>query len=264
MTLFIVAYSFTGQTDCVMAADSFITLGSEDLEWSDTDCAQDSDITDDELWSDDNTVVNDGPLLWDNNDTHHTNMAPTTTPLRTTLACGPTNDDPLLQGEVLIPSNSDITTNEILKDTGSTNEITANDVSPNASSESNITSNIVIPIEAPSILTCDAESLTQDGTEAMESNSQTTVLLSRCSLPEDANTYFNELADLSSSPETVAENNAMSSSMILASSNMTSPNNMLNPTGSSIIEDQYLMEQLSTISSNEIDDDFVAEDLDWN
>ena len=256
-----IAYSSIGQPDCVTAADSFITLCSEDLDWSDTNCTTDSDITDDELWSDDNTVINDGSL-WDDNGitTHNTDIVSTTTSLRNTLTCTSTNDDLLSQSEVLIPSNSDITTNEILEDTGSTNEITANDVSPNRSSESNIANNIVIPIEAPSILTYDEalEQITQDGTQAMDSNTQPIVLLSRCSLPEDTNTCFDELADLPSSPE-----NNMSSSKNYA--HTTSANNMLDPTmdNASVIE-EYLMEQLSAISSNEVDDDFVDEDLDWN
>ena len=253
-----IAYSPIGQPDRVTAADSFITLCSKDLDWSDTNCTTDSDITDDELWSDDNTVINDGSL-WDDNGIT-TDIVSTNTSLRNMLTCTSTNDDLLSQSEVLIPSNSDITTNEILEDAGSTNEITANDVSPNRSSESNITNNIVIPIEAPSILTYNEalEQTTQDGIQAMDSNTQPIVLLSRCSLPEDGNTCFDELADLPSSPE-----NNMSSSKNYG--HTTSANNMLDPTvdNASVIE-EYLMEQLSAISSNEVDDDFVDEDLDWN
>ena len=244
-----------------MPTDSFITLDTEDLDWSDTNCTADSDITDDEPWSDDDTVVNDGPL-WDDNDvaTYSTDTVPTTAPLSNTLIYTSTSDDPLLQGEVMISSNSDIvTTNEISEDTRSTNEITANDVSPNGSSESSVTGNTVIPIEAPSILTCDEalEQITQDGAQVMEGSSQNISLLPVCSLSENANTYFDELADLLSSPE---EEN-MSSSKSLANSNTIIA--VMNTTGDnlSIIEDQYLMEQFS---SNDLDDDFADEDLDWN
>ena len=88
------------------------------------------------------------------------------------------------------------------------------------------------------------------------------VLLPVCSLSEDANTCFDELADLPSSPEAMAEDNHMSSSKSLAASNTIAASGMMNPTGDnlSIIEDQYLF---STISNNELDD-FVDEDLDWN
>lgn len=245
-----------------MPVDSFITLDTEDIDWSGTNCTTDSDMTDDGLWSDDDTVVNDGPLWDDNgNATHSTDTTPTTTTLRNTLTCTSTSDEPSLQGKVMISSNSDITTNEISEDTGSTNETTANDVSPNRPSE---ISNTVIPIEAPSILACNEalEQITQDGAQ-VSGNSSQSILLSPVSLSEDANTCFDELADLPSSPEAVGGDNNMSSSNSLATSNTITASSMMNPTGDNlpIIEDQYLMEQFS---SNELDDDFADEDLDWN
>ena len=255
--------SSTGQPDCVMAANSFTMLGSEDIEWSDSDCDTSSDVNGDGLWSDDHTVANNG-ILWgdsdDDSSTHSTNTILTT---NDTLTCASTTNNPLLlQDEVPVLSNSVI----MLEDSGLTNEITPNDVLVDKLLESIVTSNIVIPIGAPNTLTCDKalEEMTQDlemtqaelnNAQAMDDNSQIVMHLTRDRLSEVADTCFDELADLPSSPEAMAQNIDIFST------------DMLNPTiecSPSIIQYQCLMGQLSNVNNSEEDDDFVPEDLDWN
>ena len=241
-----------------MAANSFTTLGSEDPVWSDTDCDTSSDVTGNELWSDDNTVTNDG-ILWgdsdDDSSTHNTNTMQTT---NDTLTCASTTDDPLLlQGEAPVLSNSV----NVLEDTGLTNEITSSNVSV---SKPLGTSNIMIPIGAFSTLTRDKalEDMTQDlemtqaELDTAQAMVQTVMHLSEDRLSEGADTCFDELVDLPSSPEAMALNNDISSSA-----------NMLNPTtycSPSIIQYQCLMGRLSNVNNTEVDDDFISEDLDWN
>lgn len=248
-----------GEPGCVMA-DNFTTLGSEDLDWSDTDHTTSNDITDDELWSDNNTDSHVNSVT-----THSPNTAlvTATSSLKDTITCTSTNDDSLLQSEALVSSNN-ILTNEMSEDTESANEITANNVLPSRPLQNN---NEVVPIKAPSILTY-SEALEEvdhdeESTNAhvMNDNSQTVVLLSRMSSSEDVNTYFDELVDLPSSP---TENNSTTCSNLL--SPLPCSNNILNPIGcsSDSIDDQCLMDQLSTISCAELDDECIAEDFDWN
>ena len=249
-------------------AESFTTLGSEDLQWSDTNHTTSDDITDDELWSDDNIVVSDN-TPWDDNDatTHSTTTAPpvvNTSSIQDTYA--PTSNDPLLQSEVLTSLNNDITANEMLGVTESANEIAADNLSPDRENNNN-----VIPIEAPSILTCDATlATTQDGSPnvlTIDNYSQPIVLLCKEDSSEDVETCFDELVDLPSSPEP----EAMAENDITFYSNPSPalpPSNMIDiksyPSGASIMEDQCLVDQLSHINSTEVDDDCVDEDFDWN
>ena len=249
-------------------AESFTALGSEDLQWSDTDCTTSDDITDDELWTDDDTVVNDN-TLWDDDNapTHSTTTVPVvnTPSLQDTYA--PTSNDPLLQSDMLISLNNDITTNEMLGATESTNEIAAGNLSP----DSDNTNNKVIPIEAPSIITCDEAFVTihNESTSvlAMDDYSQSIALLCKDAKegsPEDVETCFDELADLPSSPEPEAMTDIFNSNPSPA----LPPNNMTDITSyskdASIMEDQCLMDQLSDINSTEVDDDCTAEDFAWN
>lgn len=259
---------FTGKPYCAMA-DSFTTLEGEGLEWSDTDCTTSNDMTDDELWSDDNTVANDS-TLWDDDNiisTHSTNtISMTTIP---SLHDTSTNDILLLQDQVLMPPNTNVTTNEMLVDTESTNQITARS-SSDRSLESNInSSDKVIPIEAHSILTTDGETLgiIQDESSSLQApdhnnNSQSIVVPSSrmSSLDEDKN-CFDELTDLPSSPEIMTMNSNDPSSALPA-------NDVLNVIGYSnnvsIMNDNCLLDQLSAVSNSEIDDDCIVEDFDWN
>ena len=245
--------SSTGQPDCVMAANSFTMLGSEDLEWSDTNCDTSSDVTGDKLWSDDDTVANNGILWGDSDDDSSTHSTDTILTTNDTLTCASTTNNPLLlQDEAPVLSSSV----NMLEDTGLTNEITPSDVLVDKLPESIVTSNIVIPIGAPNTLTCDKalEEMTQDlemtqaelnNTQAMDDNSQIVMHLTRDMLSEAANTCFDELVDLPSSPEAMAQNPTIECSP-------------------SIIQYQCLMGQLSNVNNTEEDDDFVPEDLDWN
>ena len=255
-------YYPTGEPDCVIA-ESFTTLGGEDLEWSDTDHTTSDDITDDELWSDDDTVVDDS-TLWDDNNI--TTCSTDTLPIATnsspvdTLTCVSTNDNPSLHSEMLIPSDDDdITTNEMLENTKSSN------VSPDGSSVvKNSTSDEVITIKVPSVL-AHSEVTAQDEPmsviiQTMDNSTQSMLLLSRENSPERGDTCFDELADLPSSPDSEAmiENN------ITYCSNPTPDmptDGMLDSTGyHDNMEDHCLMDYLCTFSSTDVDDC----DLDWN
>ena len=247
-------------------AESFTTLGIEDLEWSDTDHTTGGDITDDELWSDDDTVVNDD-TLWDddnNTSTHSTTTTPvvSTSSLQDILTYATHSNEPLLHGEILLPPDNDITTNEMSGVNESVNEIATDTL---ASDRVNNINNKVIPIKAPSILTCDETlAATHDGStsvSAMDNYSQPIVLLSKESSSEDVETCFDELADLPSSPEPEAMMTENNNTFDSNPSPALLPNNMSDITGILPMENQYLMDQLS---STEVDDDCVAEDFDWN
>lgn len=251
---------FTGEPYCAMA-DSFTTLEGEDLEWSDTDCTTSNDMTDDELWSDDNTVVNNS-TLWDDNNissTHSTNtISMTTTP---SLHDTSTNEILLLQDQVL---NTNVTTNEMLVDTESTNQITARSSSDRSLESNIIGSDKVIPIEAHSMLTTDSETLgtIQDESSSLDhnNNSQSIVVPSSrmSSLDEDKN-CFDALTDLPSSPEMMSMNSNDPSSALPANEYVIGYSD-----NTSTMNDNCLLDQLSTVSNSEIDDDCIAEDFDWN
>ena len=247
-------------------AESFTTLGIEDLEWSDTDHTTSDDITDDELWSDDNTVVDDDTLWDDDNNasTHSTTTTPvvTTSSLQDILTYATHSNEPLLHGEILLPLDNNVTTKEMSGVNESANEIATGTLSPNR--VNNVT-NKVIPIKAPSILTCGETLVTahDESTSvlAMDNYSQPIVLLSKESSSEDVETCFDELADLPSSPEPEAMMTENNNTFDSNPSPALLPNNMSDITGILPMENQYLMDQLS---STEVDDDCVAEDFDWN
>ena len=145
-----------GDHDTVIA-DNFTALGSEfeGVVWSDTDNhITSNDTTDDELWGDDNTVVDDCTLVWDDDITTH---SMDTTAVMDNSLPNPSlwtanTDSVLLQREASIPLTDNTLTNQMLGNTKSANEITANEVPPNVPLNSNTNSDTVIPIEAPPVL----------------------------------------------------------------------------------------------------------------
>ena len=146
---------FTGDHDAVMT-NNFTALGSEfeGIVWSDTDDhITSNDTTDDKLWSDDDTVVDDCTLVWD--DDIITHSMDTTAVMNTSLP-NPSlwtsiSDSVLLQREASIPLTDNILTNQMLENTKSINKITANEGPPNIPLTSNTSSDTVIPIEAPPV-----------------------------------------------------------------------------------------------------------------